>query len=86
MLDMKPATRQRLEQLYGAPRWLSVEGFGWHLGWSRYTVYRRIREGAIRGVRVIDGVTRIPYSEIDRYIAEHSEPVEPEARPDAGAA
>jgi excisionase family DNA binding protein len=41
------------------------------LGWERSTVYSRVKQGRLKGIR-LDGSVKIPRSELIKYIASAS--------------
>jgi hypothetical protein len=49
-----------------APAYLSQTGFAEHLDVSRVTVWRWVRDGRVRSIRISPSIVRIPISEVER--------------------
>ena len=67
-----------------APAYLSQTRFAEHVDVSRVTVWRWIRDGHVRTVRLSPSIERIPVSEVER-LAQQSEHKRPPPRKRLGA-
>ena len=75
MSDPFPSDKRRKR----APAYLSQTAFAEHLDVSRVTVWRWVRDGRVRSIRISPSIVRIPVSEVER-LGQQSEHEQPSSR------